>query len=181
MVGTTTRFSTTVAVQLRVYISPAVVLPVLWMATSGTGRAGVVKVQMLNNLFLWTYREVSLSKLQYAVVGYTVQTVAVNWSHRYRIIYSSQHWCTTSSFKAVLSKEMAVLTKGTGNHTCRQLATWIVVICLAGHVDNVQIECSTNGLSQTFSYIAGTSSYTCLWVVLLNTEIEGNKYRHVLL
>ena len=37
--GTTTRFSTTVAVQLRVYISPAVVLPVPWMATSEAGRA----------------------------------------------------------------------------------------------------------------------------------------------
>ena len=37
--GTTTRFSTTVAVQLRVYISPAVVLPVPRMATSEAGRA----------------------------------------------------------------------------------------------------------------------------------------------
>ena len=38
-IGTTTRFSTAVAVQLRVYISPAVVLPVLWIATSEAGRA----------------------------------------------------------------------------------------------------------------------------------------------
>ena len=42
MVGTTTRCSTTVAVQLRVYISPVVVLLVLWMATSGTGRASIL-------------------------------------------------------------------------------------------------------------------------------------------
>ena len=48
MVGTTTRFSTTVAVQLRVFISPAVVLPVLLMATSGTGRSRVVRNKVLD-------------------------------------------------------------------------------------------------------------------------------------
>ena len=48
MVGTSTRFSTTVPVQLRVYISPAVVLPVLWMATSGTGRSRVVRKKELD-------------------------------------------------------------------------------------------------------------------------------------
>ena len=47
MVGTSTRFRT-VAVQLRVYISPAVVLPVLWMATSGTGRSRVVRKKELD-------------------------------------------------------------------------------------------------------------------------------------
>ena len=62
MFGTTTRFSTTVAVQLRVYISPAVVLPVLLMATSGTGRAGVIRVQMLNNLLLLTYAHIFSDK-----------------------------------------------------------------------------------------------------------------------
>ena len=44
-IGTTTRFSTTVAVQLRVYISPAVVLPVPRMATSGPGRSGVIRTK----------------------------------------------------------------------------------------------------------------------------------------
>ena len=58
MCGTTTRSSTTDAVQLRVYISPAVVLPVLLMATAGTGRAGFIKVQMLDNLLLWTYTHI---------------------------------------------------------------------------------------------------------------------------
>ena len=45
MCGTTTRFSTTIAVQLRVYISPAVVLPVPWMITSGPGRSGVIRTK----------------------------------------------------------------------------------------------------------------------------------------
>ena len=41
--GLTTRFSTTVALQVRVYTSPAVVEPSELIITSGGGRAGVEK------------------------------------------------------------------------------------------------------------------------------------------
>ena len=64
MFGTTTRFSTTVAVQLRVYISPAVVLPVPWMATSGTGRAGDVRKQVLDIYCCYTKYTQLLYRMQ---------------------------------------------------------------------------------------------------------------------